>query len=256
MLEIPPSLETYRTAFEKTIVPYISLTVTEKKPSIYSSKFGGDPYLPLNIDHPLDASGNPLHLLAQLNFSELPPLTPFPQQGMLQFYISMTDEVYGIDFEEPTNQANFRVLYHPEIIEDDSKRVTDFSYIQTIHETHEDYSSPLYKEYCLLAHVEEEAISNGDYRFQSLIPEMNDDEEEDMMDVLGNDGHKIGGYAFFTQEDPRTYLPEGSYDVLLFQMDSIDGICWGDMGVGNFFISASDLQALNFTNVLYNWDCY
>ena len=31
---------------------------------------------------------------------------------------------------------------------------------------------------------------------------------------------------------------------------------WGDCGVGNFFINAEDLKRLDFSNVLYNWDCY
>lgn len=63
--------------------------------------------------------------------------------------------------------------------------------------------------------------------------------------------HQIGGLPFFTQSDVRR---EG--DELLFQMDSEGEIGWRDMGIANFFISLSDLKAHDFTNVLYNWDCY
>jgi len=44
---------------------------------------------------------------------------------------------------------------------------------------------------------------------------------------------------------------------LLLQLDSDDSIdlMWGDSGVGNFFIKDEDLKNLNFSNVLYNWDC-
>ncbi|MEL6579758.1 MAG: DUF1963 domain-containing protein [Cyanobacteria bacterium J06621_12] len=46
---------------------------------------------------------------------------------------------------------------------------------------------------------------------------------------------------------------------LLFQMDSVRSeaidITWADGGIANFFIKRSHLQKLNFTQVLYNWDC-
>ena len=87
-------------------------------------------------------------------------------------------------------------------------------------------------------------------------------EEENSCDMFGENDfetfcddnapfHKIGGLPFFTQSDVRR---EG--DVLLFQMDSEGEIGWGDMGIANFFISLSDLKAHDFTNVIYNWDCY
>ena len=46
------------------------------------------------------------------------------------------------------------------------------------------------------------------------------------------------------------------YDTLLLQIDS-DGkyIMWGDVGIGNFFISKKSLLEKDFSNVLYNWDC-
>ena len=58
-------------------------------------------------------------------------------------------------------------------------------------------------------------------------------------------GSKLGGYAYFTQEDPRPYaktqLQSQQPWQLLFQMDTHDEddgvwIMWGDCGVGNFFI--------------------
>ena len=74
--------------------------------------------------------------------------------------------------------------------------------------------------------------------------------------------HQLGGFPNFTQSDIRR---EG--DVLLFQMDSEMGngedgksksweILWGDCGIANFFLSRADLKNLDFSNVIYNWDCY
>jgi uncharacterized protein YwqG len=33
-------------------------------------------------------------------------------------------------------------------------------------------------------------------------------------------------------------------------------VSFGDSGVANFFISPSDLERLDFSRVLYTWDCY
>ena len=44
-------------------------------------------------------------------------------------------------------------------------------------------------------------------------------------------------------------------NILLFQLDTVEDIMWGDSGVGNFFIREEDLKNRDFTRVLYNWDC-
>ena len=49
---------------------------------------------------------------------------------------------------------------------------------------------------------------------------------------------------------------QNPYDFLLFQLDSdSDKVLWGDVGIGNFFINTEKLKNLDFTDVLYNWDC-
>ena len=72
-------------------------------------------------------------------------------------------------------------------------------------------------------------------------------------------GHKIGGYPLFTQWDPREGTNE-DHKILLLQIDTdqFNGkeIIWGDSRVANFFITTHDLETLNFSRVLYNWDCY
>ena len=53
--------------------------------------------------------------------------------------------------------------------------------------------------------------------------------------------------------DPRN---DEEHDVLLFQLDSEEGsVMWGDCGVANFFINADALKRMDFSDVLYNWDC-
>jgi uncharacterized protein YwqG len=73
--------------------------------------------------------------------------------------------------------------------------------------------------------------------------------------LFATNGHKIGGYAYFTQSDPREYIKDSETSILLFQMDTDDEIMWGDAGVANFFINSADLINKDFSRVMYNWDC-
>lgn len=43
--------------------------------------------------------------------------------------------------------------------------------------------------------------------------------------------------------------------MLLFQLDTVEDIMWGDSGVANFFISRDALKNKDFSKVYYNWDC-
>jgi uncharacterized protein YwqG len=84
-------------------------------------------------------------------------------------------------------------------------------------------------------------------------PTLAADLEDRLCNVFKDSGHKIGGYLYTTQYDPRG---EECRDwQLLFQMDSDRKIMWGDVGVANFFIHPDRLRARDFSTVLYSWDC-
>ena len=65
------------------------------------------------------------------------------------------------------------------------------------------------------------------------------------------DGHKLGGYPYFTQTDPRS--PDTRLRLLL-QLDSDEHMMWGDAGVGNFFIDPEALARADFSRVMLTWD--
>lgn len=238
--------------------PFVRIrTHSDADTSIIGSKFGGNPYLPPDVAYPTDVEQQPLYLLAQINCSELPPLGDFPPQGILQFYIA-DDDLYGMDPEQPTNPDYFRVLYHPEI---DAKNCQkDFSFLPYFDDM------PLDGIYPLSFERSEAPVSLQDVRFDRTFEESPyvffDQFGADAVEVKGTyarlsqaHGHKIGGYAHFTQEDPRFEQKEYEDAVLLLQIDSDDeGINWGDQGVANFFILPEDLKNRDFSRVLYNWD--
>ncbi|MCU5733554.1 YwqG family protein [Bacillus pacificus] len=265
-LQIPKELEQYRTILEESVKPYIKVSGTLAETTLFESKFGGYPYLPIDQERPKDSNGQPMMLLAQLNFEEMPHVEYMPQEGMLQFFVSAADELYGADFDQPTTQKDFRIIYHSTIIEDLNKVITDFSYLNTLEL--EDFIIPEAAK--LKFELDYQPVTSGDYRFEKIfsedidweeiVDEENNTELGELYDDLCKDqGHKIGGYPFFTQTDPREWEEKyQQHDILLLQIDTDDSlnIMWGDSGVANFFIKKEDLLNLDFSNVIYNWDCY
>lgn len=68
-------------------------------------------------------------------------------------------------------------------------------------------------------------------------------------------GHRLGGYPFFVQSDPRTPY---SNAVLLAQLDNDwdAGVMWGDNGIVQWFIDADDLARRDFSRVWFHTDCW
>ena len=241
---------------------YVSIKATPMETmKLEQSKFGHYPKLPAGFAYPKDEAGNYLYPLAQINFKEVPALPGYPSSGLLQFYISIHDDVFGIDFKDNQRQKNFRVLYFEE--HEVEHHQTDFSFLQEVMKMD---NSPVYKPHALNFSMAEEYIGLGDVHYENnaakivqqiadKYPAIKEDLEESLYDEFSSGGHKIGGYAFFTQEDPRSYDDIKQYYILLLQIDTDDEIMWGDSGVANFFIHPNDLARKDFSKVVYNWDC-
>lgn len=254
---LPSVLAAYRPVIEKSLRPYIRIHAeVDDDVEIIQSKLGGLPYLPEGVDYPVDEDGNPLFLLAQINCRDLPELEDFPRQGILQFYIA-DDDMYGLDLDEPTDQHNFRVLYFEDV--DEERRMRDFSFLPVFEEM------PFEDKYSLTFEKGVAPVSPEDIHFDEVFGEAphtffdqygadTDPVRREYLRVAQGTGHKMGGYAHFTQEDPRFAHDDFSGAILLLQIDSRSGIEWGDAGVANFFILPEDLRERNFKNVLYNWD--
>lgn len=225
---------------------------------LFDSKFGGYPYWPKNKAYPVDSYGNYMYLLAQLNFSQLPKLEGYPEKGLLQFFIA-ADDIYGLDFDHPTRQANFRVVYYEDTT---GPAMDNFHFLDR---QPRESGLPLEKPMQLSFALDKDYYSFSDYRYPEDVA---DDLlatskpvrgqrslEDELVEAYPDGGHKIGGYAYFTQDDPRRETAFRDY-ILLLQIDSQgDHICWGDVGVGNFFIHPDALRRNDFSQVLYNWDC-
>jgi len=257
--KLPQSLEPFREQLlqtKKSFVRANSQAARKTKP--WESKVGGQPYLPREISWPKASDGRELFFLAQINFAELPALAPFPSKGIVQFFIN-ADDLYGMDFDNGENQDTFRVLFHPEVQEQESRLQTKSpqqDWEEDLLPHHPDESYPL------VFGLGEEVVPISDYQFyqyfgSDFFRQFGENEWEVMGQLeksVRSLGHKLGGYAYFTQDDPRR--PDDRM-ILLLQLDSDErmDLMWGDMGVGHFFIREKDLAALDFSRVLYDWDC-
>ncbi len=246
--------------------------------SIFQSKFGGVPYWEKDAPYPTDADGNKMVLLAQIRLDEIAnfdAVEDLPKSGLLQFFIS-TNDLFGLDFENPTSQSGHRVIFHENLDEKITKDDVISLKIPTTND--EDFSDyfPFKGEFSLEFSQSESFINDTDFGFFEKvcevverigvkIPEekylseydiLDEDTLEDFFD--GSENSRIGGWAFFTQDDVHYREDCRDYEVLLFQMDSTESqeILWGDCGIANFFITKSDLKKRDFSKVLYNWDSY
>ncbi len=269
---------------EKNKKPMIKISLSDDKPNLFQSKFGGVPYLPKNVEIPKNKENEQLTLLAQINIEELPKNNIYPmKKGILQFWI-LNDDVLGLDYD--THLGNgFKVVYYKEI----DKSITEEEVLEK-YKPYKDEDSyfPVEGEFSLSFKLTDGYFSDSNDDFREIVNremkkfhienkekykeilKVYDDKEYlsywDIWDILEEDkeigkklfeaGHKIGGFPNFTQSDVREI---GDYEILLLQIDSEgtekNEIMWGDCGIANFFIREKDLKELNFEKVIYNWDC-
>jgi len=237
----------------------IRIKLTDTKPDIFSSKAGGLGYIPHDGNFPVDNEGNQLRLLAQIACSEI-DFEPFPKSGLLQFWI-LDDDVYGLSNwgeteTEAITQNTFRVIYYPEIDRSVTEEEIQKKFTKPAYTPKEevDWWLPVFGEYGM-SFEPAESYQQPDFEEAEELW----DKYAELAEKDGTPNHQIGGYPFFTQSDPRE--ENSKYDFLLFQLDSDydsgadDRVMWGDAGVGNFFINSEKLKHLDFSDVLYNWDC-
>lgn len=256
LLSFKPIIQDLR----KTKKEFLKITLKEGKSLPWESKVGAFPYLEKKEAYPKNSKGEYLRLLAQINFAEAPKLENFPESGILQFFI-FGDDLYGANFDDQSKQENFRIIYYKDICKDESKLVQDFSFLPALEE---DHYLPLNKESKMSFEKSEELVTFSSFEMKTYLDKLDENSRNFWKDMdkyqenFSGFEHKIGGYPAFTQNDPRFYQAYKDFDILLFQLDSDEkhGISWGDMGIANFFIKSKALKKLDFSEVLYNWDCY
>ena len=189
-----------------------------------------------------------------------------------------------MDFDSINNNKNKRVVYY-QTIEEDYYSEEEINSLYQPKGLDGKVLTPLQNgaPFALSFKVEKQPITVMEYSFNSLFnsawnekfPSLKIEEEWPELEDLNIDVFnilekeltalvsetQIGGYGYFTQWDPRTEDHLSEYNVVLLQIDTDYGadeytIMWGDGGIGNFFIQEDKLKQLDFSSVLYNWDCF
>lgn len=273
---LPVELEEYRPAIDAAKLEYLRIEARRAQDEApRASKFRGLPYRPKGTPWPMGRDGQPLHLLAQINFADTPPLAGYPSTGILQFFVSGegATHIWGMNlyeekpfdqqryFQSLQDQAYFRVLWYAEVMADEQLEMTLPALPQV--------SLPIMDEAALRFVTDTEYVTPWDYRFERVFG-------KDPRKLFGTFGPreteianqyirfshrktlaKIGGYAAFVQEDPRNARPSEDWLVLLEMRSGAEGgveVLWGDNGVGAFLIRSEDLARRDFSRVAYYWD--
>lgn len=232
------------------------------------SKIGGIPYWPKDKKYPM-FEGNNYKMITQLNLDDLSKkvnlknISPYyPTTGILQFFLVENDECW----------EDTLVVYHP-----DTKKEHFLTEEQIETAFNDEYVGYEESFRITLKNESKELIGCCDSFYHGFlanhIKELKDESlleiiqcENDEIPESYTSGTKLGGYAYFTQEDPLwdeynkfiDKYPDELYPlVLLFQIDSdLEDMCWGDCGVANWRIDIEDLKKLDFNNIFYSFDCH
>lgn len=238
--------ECYRIEIEENVIP-----------SIMDDKIGGKPYIPIDEEYPMDKNNNPMTLLIQINLENI-KLEKFPQRGILEIFID----------KECSWPCDYKIKYFKDI---SSEYRTDFSQIDL-----KNYFIERPLKIKLVKDIEH--MPATDYRFfetmSDIIKEIsgvklnNEMEIEKFFEENGYDLYdelyktnvfagNLGGYADFTQTDPRPIKGSEEKIECLVKIDSNleHGVMIGDSGIVFAFISKKDIELGNFNNAIVDWDC-
>ena len=222
---------------EKTKKECYKIEFEEGEPSIMDNKIGGKPYLPIGEPYPTGKNGEKLPLLFQVNLKNI-DLEGYPQEGILEFFM-------GDDYP-----CEYKIKYFKDIQE----------YQENVESYKLSISSVDSFKVKLTKSVEYMPIN--DYRFEKTISPIVSEIFPDNIDcdwnlvmeeALPNLKWSFGGYADFTQADPRLYEDRG--DECLLKLDSFNQIEIGDAGIVSVLISKKDIENNKFENGKLDWDC-
>jgi len=263
---------------EKMSLPSALADLSERPAdSAQRSHIGGPVFLPNDIGYPLDVTGRPMVFLFQINFAEMPSLSGYPANGVLQFFARLNEEL-GLSNNV---EKNYQLFYWPkaesltqkhEAIEIDNlydmlpykKNYRDTDWTKTkAFEIHA-------KGRALIFRSEPFNFMPWPHDFPAesyLLTQKNFDQDIELHDAVEQHNEasvvRIGGYPTFSQWDPRFPAPGSSnraeeiekgtvYTRVLINLNSIGELMIWDGGTINILISPEDLKAQNFDNIIYD----
>ncbi|MBQ9394276.1 MAG: DUF1963 domain-containing protein [Proteobacteria bacterium] len=259
--------------------PAVVMKTEDRKSAILDSKLGGNYYYPATEQPPTNlATGEPLFLLAQINFLQVPHLKDFPENGLLQFFIDPNPFMFR-QYYNPMEQVSWRIVYYPELPSYMQIDKNGFAPRVAGGITSLPFSSE--QSYALRASDKLQRVHWDDFPLNAMLNRhcsdlMPQDPKPEDLSVLrearklaistlqgefqaGVTADKViqmAGVPSFTGKDPRGEDPRFPGikvpNVLLLQLPSADGVNWGGDNYAHFFISRKDLREKNFSRVFFD----
>ncbi|MGR5377076.1 DUF1963 domain-containing protein, partial [Photobacterium damselae] len=222
-------------------IPFIDLAHLNDPMPFSQSKFGGLPFWPKDRDYPKD-SNEYCCLIAQINFSEIPPNKLLPDSGLLQV------------FSDPCC-CDFTVKFHSK---DDLQKeyISNFDFLCGVYD---DNVIPVPHQLKFIPSIDNRIYNDVNSNRFNASDELRESfeylegwlEDNDMHDELekisGDCETKMFGYGFYINDDPKD-----DDDILLLQIE----VDLADSGVLNLMISPWDLYNRNFENAYVLASCY
>lgn len=264
-LEVAEALRPLAVRADELRLPCAVIERAPGVPSATGSFLGGHPYRPAGLPWPSDDEG-PMPFVCQLSFAEVPALPEFPRHGLLQWFVS-NDDTMGLTFDDTQGSTGFHVEWFADVSAPSVANPTADTPVAADAYTPVSSPSPV-----RLGFRSDVDLPCWD-ELEATHPEFTEDVaweriEEDLGDdrdalwdvrVRGGDRSRVGGYANFTQFDPRVEGPwAGSAHVqrLIVELDSQDGLTgWGDGGIGHLFGDPARLADGDLSTITYHWDC-
>ena len=290
-LDLPLELEPWRAPIEASVKPFVHIeALPALDATVFESKFGGYPYLPPGTSFPMQ-DGEPMVLLAQIGWSQVPRLPGFPTEGMLQLFIGngpVDSEMrallpHPIRGGPPLLGEGWRAVWHETV---GTEAVQDFSFLPDDEDLYSS-DSPFELAYArwrpegsrgachrLRFHLDVSPAPQTSTEFTAIA---GTDQPWEFFEQLAGDeaggkalsdayesiaphpgGHQIGGYADFVQDDPRDMREV--QDVVnpllhLMQIVSNSDLAWGDSGVCHFLIRQDAVRRRAWDEGWFYWDC-
>jgi len=240
---------------------------------ICSSRIGGDPDLPANVEWPLNSDGTSMTFLAQLRLSELAPhdvAALLPVKGILYFFVGVDEPAYGIEHkviylsEDKLEEVKRYPSPAVTAIEGDftgyrvsaksTMELPNYGYVDydIVEDDEHDYDQ--YEELCfelnednssnLAAMFGYPSTQHGDCEYEAALHLLTGKKYDYSMDsALKKVTDHFKGDSVRAKQEVQDILV-----LLAIDSDQDVGFCWWDAGELQFYIRKEDLLTGNFTN--------
>lgn len=229
-------------------------------PAITDSYVGGHPFLPTGQTWPVDAAGEPMHFVAQVNFADVPALPGFPTSGLLQMFVA-SDDTWGLTFDDTMGLTGFHCRWYTT---DDLRQPVEATSASPIPIPH-DSCSPVTDSTTprRVAFTGTRMLPQG---WEHLQPDVERnprafevladlwEEHEDLADAtLDGWDVQVGGWPSFVQSPPA--VPSGRSAQLILGFGSSGLMMWGDVGTAHLFGDPTALAAGDLSGLWWEWAC-